>query len=43
MKKKKRQCVHVLARFWDVLLAGLTATAVALFVIIGAFAIINQL
>ena len=43
MKKKKRQCVHVLARFWDVLLAVLTATAVALFVIIGTFAIINQL
>lgn len=43
MKKKKRQCVHVLARFWDVLLAVLTAVAVALFVIIGAFAIISQL
>ena len=40
---KKKKCTHSLYRFWDVLLAGLTATAVAMFVIIGAFAIISQL
>lgn len=40
---KKKKCTHVLARFCDVLLMTLTAIAVVLFVIIGAFAIINQL